>query len=116
MENYRAIRAYLILLIAVIIMACNQKPAINLTATMVKNATLLNIHPAFIPLPPGAVKAEGWIRDWAKDAAYGITGHLDEYSPTFGEAWKGMVSKPWERLPTEGGGHLNNAVTGSMAQ
>jgi hypothetical protein len=103
MENYRAIRAYLILLIAVIIMACNQKPAINLTATMVKNATLLNIHPAFIPLPPGAVKAEGWIRDWAKDAAYGITGHLDEYSPTFGEAWKGYGFKAMGATANGGG-------------
>lgn len=45
--------------------------------------------PAFLPLPPGAVSPKGWLRDWAQDAARGITGHLDEYSATFREAWKG---------------------------
>jgi hypothetical protein len=44
--------------------------------------------PAFVPLPVGAVVPKGWLRDWAVDAAGGITGHLDEYSATFGEAWK----------------------------
>jgi uncharacterized protein len=47
------------------------------------------IKPVFVPLPPGAVSPKGWLRDWALDAANGITGHLDEYSATFGEAWKG---------------------------
>jgi len=49
----------------------------------------LKVKPAFLPLPPGAVVPKGWLRDWAVAAANGITGHLDEYSPTFGEAWKG---------------------------
>lgn len=47
------------------------------------------IKPAFIPLPPGAVVPKGWIKDWAESAAEGITGHLDEYSATFADAWKG---------------------------
>ncbi len=47
------------------------------------------VKPALIPLPPGAVIPEGWLRDWALDASHGITGHLDEYSATFGEAWRG---------------------------
>src|SRR5690242_10533739 len=47
------------------------------------------INPSFIPLYPGAVTPTGWIKDWAESAAKGITGHLDEYSATFGEAWKG---------------------------
>jgi hypothetical protein len=41
------------------------------------------------PLPPGAVEPQGWLRDWAVAARDGITGHLDEYHPTFGEGWKG---------------------------
>ncbi len=45
--------------------------------------------PVFVSLPPGAVTPSGWLRDWATDAANGITGHLDEYSTTFAEAWKG---------------------------
>jgi hypothetical protein len=47
------------------------------------------ISPSFMPLYPGAITPKGWIKDWAESAAKGITGHLDEYSPTFGEAWKG---------------------------
>jgi hypothetical protein len=43
----------------------------------------------FFPLYPGAVKPGGWIRDWATSALSGITGHLDEWDPAFGEAWKG---------------------------
>ena len=47
------------------------------------------VAPRFLPLAPGAVAPEGWLKDWAQSAARGITGHLDEYSKTFGEAWKG---------------------------
>ena len=49
----------------------------------------VKVRPAFIPLSPGAVTPKGWLRDWALTAAHGITGHLDEYNATFGEAWKG---------------------------
>ncbi len=45
--------------------------------------------PPLEPLPPGAVEPRGWLRDWAMAARDGITGHLDEYHPTFGEGWKG---------------------------
>lgn len=43
----------------------------------------------FTPLAPGAVEPRGWIRSWALRAANGITGHLDECTATFSEAWKG---------------------------
>jgi hypothetical protein len=43
----------------------------------------------FAALPPGAVEPRGWLRSWATTAANGITGHLDEYSATFHEAWRG---------------------------
>jgi uncharacterized protein len=48
------------------------------------------VKPAFVPLPIGDVEPAGWLRDWAEAAAKGITGHLDEYSPVFGDAWKGF--------------------------
>ncbi len=48
------------------------------------------IKPAFLPLPPGAVEPAGWLRDWATAARDGITGHLDEYHPTFRDGWKGI--------------------------
>jgi len=48
------------------------------------------IRPAFLPLPPGAVQPAGWLRDWAQSARDGITGHLDEWHPTFADGWKGV--------------------------
>ncbi|MDP2338530.1 MAG: glycoside hydrolase family 127 protein [Bacteroidota bacterium] len=69
--------------------SCSEKTKPGITGTLVQNTALLNVAPVFVPLTPGAVTPEGWIRDWAEDAAKGITGHLGEYSPTFGKAWKG---------------------------
>lgn len=51
------------------------------------------VKPSFTPLPAGAVEPTGWLRDWTVAAGNGITGHLDEWSPTFGEAWKGVEIK-----------------------
>ena len=48
------------------------------------------ISPALLPLPPGAVEPAGWLRDWARSARDGITGHLDEWHPTFADGWKGI--------------------------
>jgi hypothetical protein len=51
----------------------------------------LRVKPAFVPLPPSAVSPGGWLKDWAVEARDGITGHLDEYSKVYGEAWKGYA-------------------------
>jgi hypothetical protein len=51
------------------------------------------IKPAFISLPAGAVRPQGWIGDWATAAAQGITGHLDEWSTTYEMGWKGVGFK-----------------------
>jgi hypothetical protein len=61
----------------------NKRREVYLTSDAVK------VKPAFLPLPAGAVTPQGWLRDWAVAAANGITGHLDEYSRTIREAWKG---------------------------
>ena len=47
------------------------------------------IEQRFIPLDLGQVKPEGWLKDWAEDAAKGITGHLDEYEKVFEYGWLG---------------------------
>ena len=44
-------------------------------------------RPALIPLPPGAVEPEGWLRDWCLAAKNGYTGHMDEYHQEFKRAW-----------------------------
>ena len=46
------------------------------------------VTPKFYPLRPGAIKPEGWLNDWAQSAANGITGHLDERHPVFGDGYK----------------------------
>jgi hypothetical protein len=51
------------------------------------------IKPQFIPLPPGAVRPCGWLNDWARDAAAGITGHLDERAEVFKHGYKGYGFK-----------------------
>ncbi|HPA18489.1 MAG TPA: glycoside hydrolase family 127 protein [Verrucomicrobiae bacterium] len=42
-----------------------------------------------IPLPPGAVRPAGWLNDWARAAAEGITGHLDERADVFKHGYRG---------------------------
>lgn len=51
------------------------------------------VKPAFLPLAPGAIEPAGWLRDWAQAARNGITGHLDEWHPTFADGWKGIPIK-----------------------
>ncbi len=51
------------------------------------------VQAAFLPLAPGAVEPAGWLRDWALAAGDGITGHLDEYHPTFHDAWKNKADR-----------------------
>ena len=51
------------------------------------------IKTALLPLPPGAVEPSGWLRDWVQAARAGITGHLDEWHPTFADGWKGIPIK-----------------------
>jgi hypothetical protein len=48
------------------------------------------VQAALLPLAPGAIEPAGWLRDWALAARDGITGHLDQYHPTFHDAWKGL--------------------------
>ena len=69
-------------------------------------------RPAFIPLPPGAIEPEGWLRDWCVAARDGYTGHMDEYDEEFKRAWAVDHTMTGERLywpkgawPYEGGGY-----------
>jgi hypothetical protein len=57
-------------------------------------------QPAFRPLPPGAVRAEGWLRRQLQQQADGLTGHLDEFWPDVSESqWFGGKAEGWERAP-----------------
>ncbi len=56
---------------------------------------------ALIPLPLGAVKPAGWLKDQLTIQANGLTGHLDEFWPSLKEnAWRGSAKgEAWERGP-----------------
>ncbi len=67
---------------------------------------------ALIPLPPGAVEPEGWLRDWCLAAKDGYTGHMDDYADEFKQAWAADHKMKGENLfwykgawPYEGGGY-----------
>ncbi len=69
-------------------------------------------HPAYLPLPPGAVEPAGWLRDWCLAARDGYTGHMGEYDDEFKRAWSPDHQMKGERLlwykgawPYEGGGY-----------
>ncbi|MDP4186220.1 MAG: glycoside hydrolase family 127 protein, partial [Bacteroidota bacterium] len=62
----------------------------NYTVKKIKvYSTTAKALPSFIPLEIGEIKPTGWLKDWANDAAHGITGHLDEYIDVFKHGWKG---------------------------
>lgn len=55
---------------------------------------------AFVELPLGTVKPDGWLRSQLKLQAKGLTGHLDEFwDSLFSSAWKGLDGEAWERGP-----------------
>ena len=63
-------------------------PAVS--AAEVNRKAEMPVRPALTPLAPDAVEPQGWLRDWALAARDGITGHLDQWHPTFRDSWKGI--------------------------
>lgn len=55
----------------------------------------------YIPLPTGAVRPAGWLRDQLEGWAEGMTGQLDEVWPDVGpeNGWLGGEGDVWERGP-----------------
>ena len=55
---------------------------------------------AFDPLPLGAVRPAGWLRDQLRTQADGLSGHLHEFWPDVARsAWIGGDAGGWERGP-----------------
>ena len=67
---------------------------------LVRNASPLQPE-AFVPLPLGAVRPAGWLKDQLTVQAEGITGRLDEVWPDLGpnSSWLGGDGECWERGP-----------------
>lgn len=52
------------------------------------------------PLPLGAVKAKGWLKNQLRIQAGGLSGHLDEFWPDISDSsWFGGDADSWERAP-----------------
>ncbi|MEA1888045.1 MAG: glycoside hydrolase family 127 protein [Bacteroidota bacterium] len=55
---------------------------------------------AYIKLPLGSVRPEGWLLDQLRIQADGLTGHLDEFwEDLVDSGWKGKGGESWERGP-----------------
>lgn len=53
-----------------------------------------------VPLPLGAIRPLGWLRDQLRVQADGLSGHLDEFWPSVADSrWIGGGSEGWERGP-----------------
>lgn len=58
------------------------------------------VQNAYIRLPLGAIKPEGWLMDQLRAQAEGLTGNIDEFWPDLkNSAWKGGDGEAWERGP-----------------
>ncbi|MCX6301780.1 MAG: glycoside hydrolase family 127 protein [Bacteroidia bacterium] len=55
---------------------------------------------AYIKLPLGSIKPEGWLKSQLEAQAAGLTGNIDDFWPDLvNSSWRGGDSEAWERGP-----------------
>jgi len=55
---------------------------------------------AYIRLPLGSIKPEGWLKSQLEAQAGGLTGHVDDFWPDLvNSSWRGGDGEAWERGP-----------------
>lgn len=75
------------------------------TSPYIANKPPLKAQP-YIPLPLGAIKAKGWLRQMLELQRNGLTGKLDAVYPEVcgpTNAWLGSEGDAWERGPVLAG-------------
>ena len=112
LPGYRLFRGFAVMLVANGVLAAAEPPAKPPHAVNYGRPFEPPTRPALIPLPPGAVEPDGWLRDWCLAARDGYTGHMDEYDAEFKRAWAADHKMTGDRLnwpkgawPYEGGGY-----------
>jgi uncharacterized protein len=85
-----------VILIFVLGSGCSEKKSVQ----MYKANPEALYQNAYIKLPLGAVKPEGWLKSQLKAQAEGLTGHVDDFWPDLiNSAWRGGEGEAWERGP-----------------
>lgn len=83
-------------------------PVILLTGTCSREKINVNykanqpplLRNAYIRLPLGSVRPEGWLKDQLEAQAAGLTGNLDDFWPDLvSSSWHGGDGEAWERGP-----------------
>ena len=87
----------ILIIITIIFAGCRKKEERNLFYRNNPEPLLQN---AYIKLPTGAIKPEGWLKSQLEAQASGLSGNLDEFWPDLvNSAWKGGDGEAWERGP-----------------
>jgi len=85
-----------LVLILAVITGCEKAPELPLYPVNPKPLA----QEAFIKLPLGSVRPEGWLEDQMQIQADGLTGHLDEFwEDLVSSGWRGKGGESWERGP-----------------
>ncbi|MBB6326188.1 DUF1680 family protein [Algoriphagus iocasae] len=91
---------FITLLFLVILFACKSPEQSNEPHYLSNRAPL--VPTAYLELPLGSIRPEGWLKDQLQLMANGMTGHLDEiYPEVVGDrnGWLGGDGDGWERGP-----------------
>ena len=93
MKKYLSVSLFIII---ILISGCNKKERNQFYKS---NPEPLQLN-AYIKLPLGTVKPEGWLKTQLEDQAAGLTGNLDDFWPDLvNSSWRGGNGEAWERGP-----------------
>lgn len=87
---------FLLLIPVLIFSGCGDK---NVNVNYKNNPAPL-LKNAYIKLPLGAVKPDGWLKSQLEAQAAGLTGNVDDFWPDLvNSSWRGGTGEAWERGP-----------------